>query len=69
MDMIAACISSGKANILLAETTIVYDRLHIMKLATEAVDNVRRAEHKQLQAQGNDWLKCSRYLWFSGQEK
>lgn len=48
MDMSAAFVKSGKANIRLAEMKIVHDRFHIMKLASEAVDRVRRAEHKEL---------------------
>ncbi len=68
MDMSAAYVKSTKANIPLAETKIVHDRFHIMKLATEAVDKVRRREHRQLKAQGDDRLTGTRYLWLSGQE-
>ena len=48
MDMSAVFVKSTKANIPLAEMKIVHDRFHIMKLASEAVDRVRRAEHKEL---------------------
>jgi len=68
MDMSAAYVKSTKANIPLAEEKIVHDRFHIMKLATEAVDKVRRKEHKKLTADGDDRLKGTRYLWLSGQE-
>ncbi len=67
-DMSAAFVESAKANIPLAEEKIVQDRFHVMKLATEAVDNVRRGEHRKLTAEGDDRLSCSRYLWLTGQE-
>lgn len=68
MDMSAAFVKAAKANIPLAEEKIVHDRFHVMKLATEAVDKVRRGEHRRLLAEGIDLLCGSRYLWLSGQE-
>ena len=68
MDMSAAFVKSTKVNIPFAETKIVHDRFHIMKLANEAVDKVRRGEHRQLKAQGDDRLTGTRFLWLSGQE-
>jgi transposase len=41
----------------------VYDRFHISKILGEAVDKVRRSEHKELLAQGDEILKGSRYDW------
>ena len=41
----------------------MHDRFHVSKLLGEAVDQVRRAEHKQLSAAGDERLKGSRYLW------
>src|SRR5690606_26554219 len=68
MDMSAAYVNSAKANIPLAEEKIVHDRFHVMKLATEAVDKVRRGEHRELSAEGDDRLSRSRYLWLTDQE-
>ena len=68
MDMSAAYVKSAKANIPLAEAKIVHDRFHVMKLATEAVDQVRRGEHRKLSAEGDKRLSRSRYLWLSSQE-
>ena len=68
MDMSAAYVKSTKGNIPFAEEKIVHDRFHIMKLATEAVDKVRRAEQKKLKAEGDNRLTGTRYLWLSGQE-
>lgn len=68
MDMSAAYVKSAKANIPLAESKIVHDRFHVMKLATEAVDKVRRGEHRELKKQGDARLSGTRYLWLTGQE-
>lgn len=68
MDMSAAYVKSAKENIPLAETKIVHDRFHVMKLATEAVDKVRRGEHRKLSADGDKRLSRTRYLWLSSQE-
>lgn len=68
MDMSAAYVNSTKGNIPLAGEKIVHDRFHIMKLATEAVDKVRRAEQKKHRADGDHRLTGTRYLWLSGQE-
>jgi transposase len=62
MDMSAAYVRSAKENIPLAENKIVHDRFHIMKLASEAVDKVRRAEHRRLTRKGDNRLAGSRYL-------
>jgi transposase len=47
----------------LPEATIVFDKFHIAKLGTEAVDQVRRQESKALAAEGDDRLKGTRYAW------
>lgn len=47
----------------LPEAVVVHDRFHVSKLLGEAVDQVRRAEHKALSAEGDERLKGSRYLW------
>lgn len=48
MDMSAAFVKSAKSNIPLAEEKIVHDRFHVMKLANEAVDKIRKEENKRL---------------------
>ena len=42
---------------------IVHDKFHVSKSLGEAVDKVRRAEHKELMAQGDETLKGTRQLW------
>jgi transposase len=45
------------------EADIVHDKFHVSKYLGEAVDKVRRQEHKQLLAQGDDTLTGTRQLW------
>jgi transposase len=42
---------------------VVHDKFHVSKYLNEAVDKVRRQEHKELLAQGDETLKGSRQLW------
>lgn len=60
MDMSAAFVKSARENIPLAETKIVHDRFHIMQMVSDAVDKVRRAEHKQLKSNGDETCLVSR---------
>ena len=66
MDMWKAFENSVAAN--LPHADIVHDRFHIMKHLNDAVDQVRRGEHKALKAQGDDTLKGTKYLWLSNPE-
>lgn len=50
------------------EADIVHDKFHISKYLGEAVDKVRRAEHKELMAQGDETLKGTRQLWLYNPE-
>lgn len=65
MDMWPAYINATWDHVPGAETKIAFDRFHVAKLLGEAVDQVRRQEHKQLRAQGCDDLKGSRYVWLT----
>lgn len=47
---------------------IVIDRFHVMKHMNKAVDEVRKLEVKQLNAQGNDILKGTKFIWLYAQE-
>ncbi len=51
-----------------AARKIVFDRFHIMQHMVDAVDKVRRDEHKALQAQGDETLKGTRQLWLFSEE-
>lgn len=50
------------------QAEIVFDKFHVSKHLNEAVDQVRRAEHKVLTSEGDDRLKRTRYLWLSREE-
>jgi len=43
--------------------TLVHDKFHVSKYLGAAVDQVRRAENKALQAEGDERLKGTRHLW------
>ena len=45
------------------EAELVPDKFHVSAHLNEAVDQVRRAEHKELMAAGDETLKGSRPLW------
>lgn len=51
------------ASTLLANADIVHDKFHISKYLNEALDQVRRAEHKRLAAQGESPLTGTNYQW------
>lgn len=50
------------------DADLVHDRFHVSKYLGEAVDKVRRQEHKELMAQGDETLKGSRQLWLYNPE-
>lgn len=68
MDMWEAFITSTCEYVPLAKNKIVFDRFHIMRHMTEAVDAVRKAEHRRLQAAGDDTLKRTKYFWLFSAE-
>jgi transposase len=50
------------------DADIVHDKYHVSKYLGEAVDKVRRQEHKELMAQGDETLKGTRQLWLYNPE-
>jgi transposase len=68
MDMWEPFIASTVAHVPEGKAKIVFDRFHIMKHMTEAVDKVRKQEHRLLQEQGDDSLKGTKYLWLFSEE-
>ena len=68
MDMWEPFITSTYKYVPHAGAKIVFDRFHIMKHMTQAVDDVRKAEHRRLQAEGDDTLTSSKYLWLFSEE-
>jgi transposase len=48
------------------QAAIVYDRFHVSKHLNEAVDKVRREEHRRLLEKGDESLTSTKYLWLQG---
>lgn len=69
MDMSAAYVKAAKETIPLAESKIVHDRFHVMQLASKAVDQVRKGEHRKLMSEGDDRLKGTKYVWLRSFDK
>ena len=63
MDMWDPYVNSTLNHLPDARNKIVFDKFHIAKHLSEAVDLVRRREHKQLKARGDDRLAGTRYDW------
>ena len=61
--MWAPYISSTQRYVPGAREKIAFDKFHVAKHLGDAVDRVRRCEHKELLDQGRDDLKGTRYLW------
>ena len=63
---VAADMLPAYANAVAKQTPnaeLVHDKFHVAKYLGEAVDQVRRAENKDLQAEDDDRLKGTRQLW------
>ena len=68
----AADMLSAYANAVARQTPnteLVHDKFHVAKHLVEAVDQVRRAENKALQAKDDDRLKGKRQLWLFNKSK
>jgi transposase len=63
MDMWDPYIDSVRGHLPEAENKIVFDKFHIAKHLGEAVDQVRRKEHRALQAEGDQRLTGTKYHW------
>jgi transposase len=63
MDMEAHYIQATHACVPGAATKLVFDKYHAVRTVTTAVDDVRRQEHKALQAEDDRSLTGTKYLW------
>jgi transposase len=68
MDMWGPFIASTAAHVPGGRSKIVFDRFHVMKHMSEAVDAVRKAEHRRLRGEGDETLKGTKYLWLYAKE-
>lgn len=68
MDMWEPYINSVRAHLTDADEKIVFDRYHIMRYLLDAVDTVRKQEHRTLAAAGDKTLAQTKYLWLYSAE-
>jgi transposase len=68
MDMWDPYIAATKAYVPQAEKKIVFDRFHVMRHVLEAVDKVRKSEHRLLTERDEQTLKGTKYLWLWNHE-
>jgi transposase len=61
MDMWDPYIRAAQQEV--PQADVVHDRFHVSQALNEAVDKVRRQEHKELMQQGDETLKGTRQLW------
>jgi transposase len=61
MDMWQPFVQAGQK--IVPKADIVFDKFHIPKHLNEAVDTVRRQEHKRLLQADHETLKGTRQLW------
>ena len=69
MDMWTPYINSTRKHLPVADEKIVFDKFHVMKHLGDAVDKVRRREHRELRSDGDDRLSKTRYLWLTHPER
>ena len=61
MDMWEPYVQSTRAHLPAAEAKIVFDKFHVVKHLHDAVDHVRRGEHRTLKRAGDTRLTGSKY--------
>ena len=69
MDMWEAYIAATAEALPDGDDRIVFDRFHVAQHLGDAVDRVRRAEHKSLMKEDDDRLKGTKYLWLKKSER
>jgi len=65
MDMWPPYIASTRKALPFADEKIVFDKFHILKHLGDAVDKVRRREHRELSADDDHRLTKTKYLWLT----
>jgi transposase len=69
MDMWEPYIGATRAGVPKGDTKIVFDRFHIMRDMTKAVDTVRKQEHRAFLRDGEDSpLTGTKYVWLFSDE-
>ena len=65
MDMWPAYLTATRDQIPAAQNKIAFDKFHVAKYLGEAVDQVRKQEHKALLREGEEDLKGPKYDWLT----
>ncbi len=68
MDMWKPFISVVEANLWEAEKKICFDKFHVAKYLGDAIDKVRREEHRELISEGDRTLTGTKYSWLQNPE-
>ena len=63
MDMWDPYVNSVRNHLGEADKKIVFDKFHLAQHLGEAVDRVRRREHKELKGEGDERLTGTKYAW------
>src|SRR5262249_28664597 len=67
-DMWEPYVNAIRTHVPDAADKVVFDRFHIMQHVGRALDTVRKREHRELSASGDDTLARSKYLWLYSRE-
>lgn len=68
MDMCPPFISATANCVPDPHTAIAFDRFQVAKILNDAVNIVRKQEHRELRESGDKRLRCSRLLWLRSPE-
>lgn len=68
MDMWRAYIRSTRDHVPQADSKIAFDRFHVARAINEAVNEVRKREHRELSARGDTSLARTKYVWLKNPE-
>jgi transposase len=69
LDMSGAYAKATRENLPDGEDKIVFDRFHIMKMANEALDRVRKQESAILFRENNPVLQRTKQMWLWAEER
>jgi transposase len=67
MDLWSAYLNSVRLH--LKKARVVFDKFHVYRYLSEAIDQVRRDEQNQADEQGKQLIKGSRWLWLKKAER
>jgi len=68
VDMWDPYLASNRKHVPDAEKKVVFDRYYLMTHMGKAVDEVRKAEHRELVQNDDERLKGTKYLWLYSKE-